>query len=86
VRCFRIIRLDDPGVVPQPVQQLRPVGLRIDGLQFAIPDVRLGFGVVGFRIDVDAERAILAAWIAAGAPVKSLTTAPGRSKQRILLR
>ncbi len=57
VQRLDIIRLDDVAVVAQAVEQLRAVGLRIDGLQLHALDVRLKLRTRGFRIHVEAHRA-----------------------------
>ena len=50
VKGFDVVRLDDARVVTQAVEQLRPVRLRIDRLQFDVFDKRLLFGTVRFRL------------------------------------
>lgn len=57
VKRLDLVRLDDPRVVTQPVEQLRPVGLRIDRLQLHALDESLPLGAIGLRIHVDAARA-----------------------------
>src|SRR5664280_2228666 len=50
VEGLRLTRLDDVGVVPEPVQELGAVGLTVDGLELVALDERVAFGPVGGRV------------------------------------
>ena len=52
-----LLGLDDVGVIPQPVEQLRAIGLRVDRLQLHALDERLLARAVGLGLDVHAALA-----------------------------
>jgi hypothetical protein len=52
VECLHLSRLHDPGEILQPIQQLRPIGLGVDRMQFHPLDKGLSFGSVSLGIDV----------------------------------
>ncbi len=55
---FDVVGFGDVGVVAQAVEQLRAVGLRVDGLQRDVFDIRLFFRPFGFGFDIQTARAL----------------------------
>lgn len=54
VEGLHLAGLDDALVVAQSVEELRTVGLGVDGLQLDVFDERSHFGTIGLRIHIDA--------------------------------
>ena len=51
-------RLEDVRVIAQPVEELRTIGLEVDGVKFVVFDVAVVGGALGRRVRIGTHRSL----------------------------